>query len=100
MSNTISQVLPSGGEFAATDAPTTPLPPGLFSTTTFQPVFSVSLAWMMRVIGSTEPPGGKGTTNLIVPFGQSAWAFTMAGTLRDAARLPATTARRRSTDIF
>ena len=27
-------------------------------------------------------------------------AFTMAGTLRDAARLPATTARRRSTDIF
>ena len=101
LSNTISQVLPSGGDLATTDAPTTPLPPGLFSTTTFQPVFSMSLAWMMRVIGSVEPPGGKGTTNLIVPLGQSApCAFTMAGTPSDAARLPATTARRRSTDIF
>ncbi len=101
LSNTISQVLPSGGDLAATDAPTTPLPPGLLSITTFQPVFSMSLAWMMRAIGSVEPPGGKGTTNLIVPLGQSApCAFTMAGTLSDAARLPATTARRRSTDIF
>src|SRR5262245_39825263 len=98
LSNTISQVLPSGGDLAATAAPTTLLPPGLFSTTTFQPVLSVSLAWMMRAIGSVEPPGGKGTTNLMVPLGQS-WLRTMAGTLNDAATVPANTARRRTMDI-
>src|SRR5262249_6113021 len=46
------------------------------------------------------PPGGKGTTNLIGPLGQSLWALAMAGAPRLAARLPASTARRRNTDIF
>src|SRR5215212_10826310 len=54
---------------------------------------------MMRVIGSVEPPGGNGTTNLMVPFGQSFCARTTAGTLTDAATVPARTARRRKTDI-
>src|SRR5262249_1338889 len=100
LSNTISQVLPSGGDLAATVAPTTPLPPGLLSTTTFQPTVSASLAWMMRAIGSVEPPGGKGTPNLIGPLGQSAvCAPAMAGMLAQAAALPASTARRRNTDI-
>ena len=44
LSNTISQVLPSGGALAAIAAPTTPLPPGLFSTTIFQPVCSMIFA--------------------------------------------------------
>ena len=101
LSNTISQVWPSGGDLAATAAPTTPLPPGLFSTTMFQPVFSMSLAWMMRAIGSVEPPGGKGTTNLIVPLGQSApCALHDGGYAKRRGKMPARTARRRSTDIF
>jgi hypothetical protein len=43
---------------------------------TFQPVFSISFAWMMRATGSVEPPGGKGTMILTGPLGQSAapWA--------------------------
>src|SRR4029078_13246133 len=98
-SNPASQVWPSGGDLAATVAPTTPLPPALLSTTMLQPVWWVSLAWMMRVIGSADPPGGKGTTNLMLPLGQSFWALTIAGTLRDAATVPANTARRRNTDI-
>src|SRR5215475_2162657 len=100
LSNTINQVLPSGGDLATTVAPTTPLPPGLLSTTTFQPTVSVSLAWMRRAIGSVEPPGGKGTTNLMGPLGQSLWALAMAGAPRLAARLPASTARRRNTDML
>src|SRR5438094_426645 len=80
LSNVTIQVWPSGGDLAATVAPTTPAAPGLFSTTICQPVVSPSLAAMMRAIGSVPPPGGKGTMNLIGPFGQSAWALTMPGT--------------------
>src|SRR3981189_2719137 len=79
LSNTISQGVPSGGDLAATAAPTTPVPPGLLSTTMFQPLSSISLAWMMRATGSVEPPGGKGTMNLMGPLGHSAWALALAG---------------------
>src|SRR4029077_6303647 len=79
LSKVIIQVWPSGGDLAATAEPTTPVPPGLLSTMMFQPVFSISLAWMMRATGSVEPPGGKGTMILIGPLGQSPCARTMAG---------------------
>src|SRR5215510_484713 len=100
LSKVTIQVWPSGGDLAAIEAPTTLAPPGLLSTMTCQPVWSVSLAWMMRATGSVEPPGGKGTMILIGPFGQSpAWArfcaATMAGATRADAVLPISTARRR-----
>ncbi len=53
------QVWPSGGALAAIAEPTAPVPPGLFSMTMFQPVFSIILARMMRATGSVEPPGGR-----------------------------------------
>jgi len=92
----IIHVWPSGGDLAATLAPTTLAPPGLFSTTTFQPVLSASLAWMMRATGSVDPPGGKGTMILTGPLGQSPtfWAWTSAG-LPMTAALPSSTDRRR-----
>src|ERR1044071_616098 len=71
LSKVTIQVCPSGGDLAATAAPTTLAPPGLLSTITCQPVWSVSLAWMMRATGSVEPPGGKGTMILTGPLGQS-----------------------------
>src|SRR4051812_13982398 len=71
LSKVTIQVWPSGGDLAATEAPTTLAPPGLLSTITCQPVWSTSLAWMMRATGSVEPPGGKGTMILIGPLGQS-----------------------------
>src|SRR5438067_6385568 len=100
LSKVIIQVWPSGGDLAAIAEPTTPVPPGLLSITTFQPAVSISLAWMMRATGSVEPPGGKGTMILIGPFGQSACARTMAGAPRVVATAPARTERRRSVGIF
>src|SRR5262245_24492636 len=100
LSNTTSHVWPSGGALATIEAPTTPAPPGLLSTMMFQPVFSVSLAWMMRATGSVEPPGGNGTTNRNGPLGQSGLcARRMVGAPSDAAVLPNNRARRRSTDM-
>src|SRR3954470_2833543 len=68
----------------------------------FQPVVSISLAWMMRATGSVEPPGGKGTMILTGPLGQSPTfcALTRAGAARVAAAAPASTERRRSVLIF
>src|SRR3990167_5302368 len=96
LSNTNSHDWPSGADFATLAAPTTPVPPGLLSTLICQPVFSISLAWITRVMGSVEPPGGNGTTNLIGPFGQSPtfWAFTMAGAPSTAAAAPVMMERR------
>src|SRR3954469_23062520 len=81
LSKVIIQVWPSGADLAATAEPTAPVPPGLLSMITFQPVLSISLAWTMRATGSVEPPGGKGTMILIWPLGHSAivCARTMAG---------------------
>src|ERR1700730_10240319 len=97
LSNATSQVWPSGGDLATTVAPITPAAPGLFSTTICQPMVSSSRAWIRRATGSVEPPGGKGTTNLIGPFGQSVpWASTRAGAARVAATLPTSSERRRT----
>src|SRR4029078_7899782 len=67
----------------------------------FQPVFSISLAWMMRATGSVEPPGGKGTMILTGPLGHSPTfcARTVAGAAKVAATVPARTERRRSIGI-
>ena len=105
LSKVTIQVWPSGGDLAATEAPTTLAPPGLLSTITCQPVWSTSLAWRMRATGSVEPPGGKGTMILIGPLGQSPvcarfCAFAMAGAPKAAAVLPISTARRRRIVIF
>src|SRR5258707_8749571 len=94
------QVWPSGGDLAATAEPTAPVQPGLLSTMMFQPVVSISLAWMMRATGSVEPPGGKGTMILIGPLGQSPCALAMAGAASTAAALPTSTERRRRAVIF
>src|SRR5436190_17219311 len=101
LSKVIIQVWPSGGDLAATAEPTAPVPPGLLSTSTFQPVLSISLAWMMRATGSVEPPGGKGTMILTGPLGHSPTfcARTMAGAAKVAATVPARTERRRSIGI-
>src|SRR5215208_1988453 len=98
LSKVTIQVWPSGGELAVAVAPITPAAPGLFSTTICQPVFSPSLAAMMRAIGSVPPPGGNGTMNLIGPFGQLAWSLTR-GPQRAAPMLAASTTRRRITAI-
>src|SRR5215510_5466578 len=96
LSKVTIQVWPSGGDLAAMLAPTTLAPPGLLSTMMFQPVFSISLAWMMRATGSVEPPGGKGTMNLMGPLGQSPCALTMPGAPAANAAEPASSDRRRS----
>src|SRR6185312_24041 len=97
LSKVTIQVWPSGADLAAIAAPTTPVPPGLFSMMMFQPVWSISLAWIMRATGSVEPPGGKGTTIFIGPLGHSPRlsARTTAGAASSAV-VPASTARRRS----
>ena len=96
LSNVTSQVWPSGADLAAIAAPIAPAAPGLLSTRICQPVLSTMLAWMKRATGSVEPPGGKGTTNLIGPLGQSPCASTMAGAARVAATLPRSSERRRT----
>src|SRR6266702_2375329 len=97
LSNATSQVWPSGAALATTVAPIAPAAPGLFSTMICQPAVSSSRAWIRRATGSVEPPGGKGTTNLIGPFGQSVpCAATRLGAARVAATLPASSERRRT----
>src|SRR5262245_36557649 len=99
LSKVTIQVWPSGGALAAIAAPIAPAAPGLLSITMFQPVLSATLAARMRATGSVVPPGGKGTTTRIGPFGQSfACALTTAGAPNDAT-LPASTARRVTTAI-
>src|SRR5512140_2399766 len=46
--------------------------PGLFSTMNCCPIDALSLTESRRASGSTEPPGGKGTTNLTGLLGQPA----------------------------
>src|SRR5215475_10084885 len=95
LSKVIIHVMPSGGALAAIAAPIAPAAPGLLSITMFQLVLSATLAARMRATGSVVPPGGKGTTTRIGPFGQSVvCARTMPGTPNDATTLPASTVRR------
>src|ERR1035437_4689782 len=49
--------------------------PGLFSTMNCCPIDSFSFTASRRASGSTEPPGGKGTTNFTGLVGQfTLWA--------------------------
>src|SRR5882672_10172275 len=101
LSNATSQVWPSGAALATTLAPIAPAAPGLFSTTICQPKVSSNLAWTRRATGSVEPPGGKGTMNLIGPLaGQSTCALTTVGAAKVAATLPMSSKRRRTIGIL
>src|ERR1044072_9122830 len=105
LSKVTIQVWPSGGDLAATEAPTTLAPPRLLSTITCQPGWSTSLAWRMRATGSVEPPGGQGTMILIGPLGQSPacarfCALTMAGAPKAAAGVAISPAPPRRIVIF
>ena len=70
VSNTNSQVLPSGADFATDAVPALPDPPDLFSMTMVAPRRCCSPVCTSRAIGSTVPPGGNGTTILMMPDGQ------------------------------
>jgi hypothetical protein len=62
VSNTTSQVLPSGGAFATSALPDEPEAPGRFSTTTVTPSRCCRPADASRPTASTEAPAGNGTT--------------------------------------
>jgi len=57
-----SSVWPSAGARTTASAPSMPLAPGLFSTTTGWPSETRSFSARSRAIVSTPPPGEKGTT--------------------------------------
>jgi hypothetical protein len=96
LSKVIIQVRPSGGALAAIAAPIAPAAPGLLSITVCQPVLSLTLAASRRTTGSVVPPGGKGTTTRIGPFGQSAWALAADDAVRAATALPSRARRSKS----
>ena len=87
-------------DLATIAAPIAPAAPGLFSTTICQPALSMILDWMKRATGSVEPPGGKGTMNLIRPLGHSLCASTATGVAKVAATLPISSERRRTFGMF
>src|SRR5215212_5033451 len=70
VSNTTSQVLPSGGDLATVVVPAAPDAPGLFSMMMLVPRRCCSPVCTRRASASVEPPGGKGTTRRIGPLGQ------------------------------
>jgi hypothetical protein len=70
VSNTNSQVLPSGADFATAPAPVLPEAPGRFSMMTVAPRRCCRPVCARRAIGSTVPPGGNGTMIFITPDGQ------------------------------
>src|SRR5688572_32360420 len=73
VSNTNSQVAPSGGDLTASAVPAVPDAPERFSTVKVAPSLACSAVCTMRATASTEPPGGNGTTNRTGPDGQP-WA--------------------------
>src|SRR5580765_4854054 len=78
VSKTMSQVFPSGGDFATRALPVDPEAPGRFSTTTLTPSRVCKPAAASRPTASTEAPGGNGTTIRIGPDGQL-WARATYG---------------------
>src|SRR5476651_1895396 len=95
LSKVIIHVMPSGGALAAIAAPIAPAAPGLLSITVCQPVFSLTLAASRRATGSVVPPGGKGTTTRMLPFGQSAVCARETEDAIRAAAAPPNRVRRR-----
>src|SRR5450830_1746523 len=73
--------------------------PGLFSTMNCCPIDSFSLTAIKRAIGSTVPPGGKGTTNLTGLVGQfTLWA--VAGSDASAAQNASPATARRPNNVL
>ena len=58
--------MPSGGLFATCAAPSEPAAPDLFSTITMRLSFVCKVACSSRASASVEPPGGNGTTSVMV----------------------------------
>ncbi len=68
VSNTNTQLLPSGGALATIAVPMLPEAPGLFSMMMVVPSFCCRPGCTIRAIGSTVPPGGNGTmTRVTLP---------------------------------
>src|SRR5581483_3290320 len=94
VSNTNTQLLPSGLAFATAAVPTLPEAPGRFSMMMVAPPsFSCMRGCTSRAIGSTLPPGGNGTMILMTPDGQVC-ACAAKGAASGAAMPPSTTVRR------
>src|ERR1039458_5642352 len=93
VSNTNSQVLPSGGDFATRPVPTLPDAPGLFSLLKGALSLCCRPGWTMRAMGSVVPPGGKGTMILMMPEGQVC-ACAASCAAKGAAMPPSTSDRR------
>src|SRR5262245_14295126 len=85
---------PSGALLATCAAPSEPAAPDLFSTMTTRLSLFCSGACSIRASASVEPPGGNGTTSVMVPdcaqAGENAGA--KAGVTANAAA-PASTSR-------
>src|ERR1700712_1504752 len=94
VSNTKSHVLPSGADFATAAVPALPDPPDLFSMTMVAPSRCCSPVCTRRAIGSTVPPGGNGTTILIMPDGQPCAPAVLLHVRNGANAAPATIDRR------
>src|SRR5262245_50384699 len=76
----MTQELPSGDDFATAAVPMLPPPPARFSTMTVAPSRCCMCGWIKRAIMSVDPPGGYGTTILILVAGQ-VWACAAHGAI-------------------
>src|SRR5689334_16576972 len=81
---------PSGALLATCAAPSEPAAPDLFSTITTRLSFACSGACNCRASASVDPPGGNGTTRVMVP--DCAQAGANAGVTASVAA-PASTSR-------
>src|SRR5690242_21204543 len=89
-SNVTSHDDPSGALLATWAAPSEPAAPDLFSTITTRLSFVCSGACSCRASASVDPPGGNGTTKVMVP--DCAQTGRHAGVTANAAA-PASTSR-------
>ena len=71
VSNTMTQVYPSGAALAAAAVPMEPEAPTRLSSTMGCPRACCMWGWSRREIWSTVPPVGKGTIHLIGWLGQA-----------------------------
>ena len=94
VSNTNTQLLPSGGDFAAIAVPMLPDAPGLFSMMMVALSFCCSPGWTMRAIGSTVPPGGNGTMILVTPEDDVCACAIRFDATNGAVAAPSTSVRR------
>src|SRR5712692_3757968 len=92
VSNTITQLLPSGSDLATWAVPMLPDAPGLFSMTMVAPSRCCNPGCTMRAIGSAVPPGGNGTVNLMTP-GKAAWSWARLRPTNGVAITPSTIER-------